>query len=125
MNFQWVEEAEFISVQVLLALLRCVQNYVEAGVDRCFNDSGIDLQSLIDRCSAHMSNGDVSGCYNLVGDIQAWLLVEQQGSWKRERIGGGTFEGYTISLSRCLSRCKIPRSLFSIRLESCTESRIG
>lgn len=122
LHIEWVEEAELTSVAELLAFLRYFRNNVEAGRDRCFNDSGIDLQSLIDRCSVRMSNGDVSGCYDLVGDIQAWLLVELEARKDRWEYLRGIYDELITMLESVqdtsLTLC------YHVR-ESCSGSETG
>jgi len=79
-------EVEFDDLTELLILLKDFPNKVNAGLDRHSNDSGITLQSLIDRCIVHLNNQDTSECFNLALDLQAWLVGELLSRNERLRV---------------------------------------
>ncbi|KUJ19483.1 uncharacterized protein LY89DRAFT_667431 [Mollisia scopiformis] len=67
---------EFKYLYELLTLFEALQSEVQAGGGRFCNDSGITLQSLMDRCTAKKRIGDDSACFRVAEALQAWLVAE-------------------------------------------------
>ncbi|KAF8849368.1 hypothetical protein BDZ45DRAFT_237420 [Acephala macrosclerotiorum] len=86
---QALRTTEFSYLVDLLALLQDFQNNVNAGRGRSYNDTTDSLQSLIDRCTAHLARGDALESFKLAGDLLAWLVGELQSRKERyEQLGG-------------------------------------
>lgn len=75
-----IEEAlrttEFRLLIDLLALLQDFQGIVNAGQDLFYNDTTQSLQSLIDRCTAHVAERDALESFRLAENLLAWLVAE-------------------------------------------------
>lgn len=67
---------ELDKIRDLLAPLKKFFENDEKGRETIVNDSGLSLQSFIDRFELHVLHRETQHCFKAAGDLRAWLVVE-------------------------------------------------